>query len=326
MPAPRPLFVVASCLAVLAGSHVHAATPNGIAAVVNGKVITKTEVADAVAAQRQMILMRNQENPTQAQKEMAELDATALDSLIERELVLNEFKKMGGTIKPQYVDDDVNTLIREQFKGDRDAFVIELAKSGMTLKKFRELREKMIIVQVMRGKHGGGQAPPTPREVEEYYKVHQEKWRDKDMLKISTITIPKFSPEPGTSAAKQKQLAQEIRSKIVAGADFATMAKTYSQDSRAENGGEWDWMERKLMKPAMADTAFGLKDGGVSPLIEDETAYIIIYLDAKKLGSATPLEKIRGDIEKMITAERARGDIEKWVEGLKKKAVIRKME
>ena len=26
------------------------------------------------------------------------------------------------------------------------------------------------------------------------------------------------------------------------------MAKSYSQDSRAENGGEWDWMERKLMK------------------------------------------------------------------------------
>ena len=326
MPAPRLPIVVILCLAALAGSDVYAATPNGIAAVVNGKVITRTEVADAVAAQRQMILMRNQENPMQAQKEMMELDATALDSLIERELVLEEFKKMGGTIKAQYVDDDVNTLIREQFKGDREAFVVELAKSGMTVKKFRELREKMIIVQVMRGKHGGGQAPPTPREVEDYYRTHQEKWRDKDMLKISTITIPKFSPEPGTTAVKQKQLAEEIRSKIVAGADFATMAKTYSQDSRAENGGEWDWMERKLMKPAMADAAFALKDGGVSKLIEDEAAFIIIYLDAKKLGTVTPLEKVRQDIERMISAERSRNDVEKWVEGLKKKSVIRKMQ
>lgn len=326
MPASRLSLSLAASLALLSGQGAFAATPNGISAVVNGKVITRTEVADAVAAQRQMILMRNQENPMQAQKEMAELDATALDSLIERELILEEFKKMGGSIKSQYVDDDVNNLIREQFKGDRDAFVVELAKSGMTVKKFRELREKMIIVQVMRGKHGGSQSPPTPREVEEYYRAHQEKWRDKDMLKISTITIPKFSPEPGTTAAKQRQLAEEIRAKIVAGADFATMAKTYSQDSRAENGGEWDWMERKLMKPSMADAAFALKDGGVSKMIEDETAFIIIYLDAKKFGAVTPMEKVRGDIEKMITVERAKGDIEKWVEGLKKKAVIRKMQ
>ncbi|MDB6119865.1 MAG: PpiC-type peptidyl-prolyl cis-trans isomerase, partial [Verrucomicrobiaceae bacterium] len=237
---------------------------NGIAAIVNGKVITMSEVADAVAAQTQMIMLRNRDNPMQAQRELAELKTTALDSLIDRELVLAEFTKLGGTIKPQYVDDDINTLIREQFKGDRDGFVVELAKTGMTMKKFRELREKMIIVQVMRGKHGGHQAPPTPKQVEDYYKLHEDRWRDKDMLKISTITLPKFTSEAGSTPEKQRQLAEEIRAKVVAGADFGSMAKTYSQDSRAENKGEWDWMERKMMKPNMADAAFALKDGGVS--------------------------------------------------------------
>lgn len=323
MPALRSLLAVAACVTALSGFAAENAH-NGIAAVVNGKVITKSEVADAVAAQRQMIAMKFRDNPQQGMKEMAGLDATALDSLIERELILEEFAKVGGTIKPQYVDDDLNTLIREQFKGDRSAFVTELARSGMTVKKFRELREKMIIVQVMRGKHGGNQAPATPKQVEDFYHEHQEKWRDKDMLKISTITVPKFSAEAGSTPTKQKQLAEDIRNKIVAGSDFATMAKTYSQDSRAENGGEWDWMERKLMKPNMADAAFALKDGGVSKVIEDEAAFIIIYLDAKKPGNVTPLETVRGDIEKMISAERSKGDVEKWVDGLRKKAVIRK--
>ena len=323
MTALRSFSLVALCFLASVSSAAESAV-NGIAAVVNGKVITKSEVAEAVNAQRQMIMMRGRDNPMQMQRELADLQKTSLDSLIDRELVLGEFTKLGGTIKPQYVDDDINTLIREQFHGDRDNFVIELARTGMTMKKFRELREKMIIVQVMRSKHGGHLGPPTPKQVEEYYHEHEDRWRDKDMLKISTISIPKFTSEPGSSAGKQKKLAEEIRAKIVGGADFGSMAKTYSQDSRAENKGEWDWMERKLMKPTMADAAFALKEGGVSPVIEDEAAFIIIYLDSKKLGNVTPLEKVRGDVEKMINAEQGKGAVDEWLEGLRKKANIRK--
>ena len=217
-------LLLLAALGFAASPGLFAQSQNGIAAVVNGKVITRSEVADAVNAQRQMIMMRHRDNPLQAQREIAELDKTALDSLIDRELILAEFKKVGGTIKPQYVEDDINTLVREQFKGDRDTFVIELAKSGMTLKKFREMREKMIIVQVMRGKQGGSQPPPTPREVEDFYKNNADKFRDKDMIKIRTLTVPKFSGDAAATPEKQRQLAEEIRSKVIAGSDFATMA------------------------------------------------------------------------------------------------------
>ena len=302
------------------------AAGNGIAAVVNGTVITKSELNDAIGAQRQMIMMKNRDNPKQAEEELASLNRTALDSLIERQLILAEFKKSGGVIKPQYVEDDINNLIREQFKGDRDAFIVELAKSGMTIKKFKDLREKMIVVQVMRGKHGGNQVPPTPGEVESYYREHAAQWRDKDMIKISTITIPKFSSEASATPETQKALANELRSKVIAGSDFGSLAKTYSQDSRAESNGEWPWMETKALNPTMRGPALATKDGGVTPVIEDVAAYIIIYVDAKKLGDLPPLEKLRGDIEKMIRSERGKGDVDKWVESLKKKAVIRKFQ
>ncbi len=323
MTAARLVPFAALCLFASVSFAAESAT-NGIAAVVNGKVITKSEVAEAVAAQKPMIAMAYRDDPMKAQKMLDEVEKTALDSLIDRELVLAEFAKAGGSIKAQYVDDDINTLIREQFHGDRDSFVVELAKTGMTMKKFRELREKMIIVQVMRGKHGGRMTPPTPKQVEEYYHAHEDRWRDKDMLKISTISIPKATGEAGSTPAKQKKLADDIRAKIVAGADFGSMAKTYSQDSRAENKGEWDWMERKLMKPTLAEAAFSLKEGGVSPVIEDVSAYIIIYLDAKKPGNLTPLEKVRGDIEKMMSSEQGKGAVNEWLEGLRKKANIRR--
>jgi parvulin-like peptidyl-prolyl isomerase len=308
----------------LAGS-LPAQYSNGIAAVVNGKVITQSEVRDAIKAQEQMLAMQYREDIAGFQRAAAELRDSALDSLVERELILAEFKKIGGEIKQRYVDDDINSIIIESFKGDRDAFVTELAKTGMTMKKFRELREKMIVLQVMRGKFAQDVPPATPREVDEYYKENQSDWREGDLIKISTITIPRFSGEEGATPEKQKALAREIRGKVAGGADFATMAKTYSQDSKADNGGEWEWMERSQMKKSYGDAAFALGSGGLSQVIEDETAYVIITLDAKKYGTVAPLTELRDEIEKRILSDKAKSALDKWLEGLRRRAVIKKM-
>jgi parvulin-like peptidyl-prolyl isomerase len=322
----RLSLTLAVCyLSSLAATNAHAdSAANGIAAVVNGKVIVKSEYQDALQAQKQMIMMTHRDDLAGGQKAMAEAEAKALDSLVDRELILAEFAKAGGIIKPQYIDDDINTLVREQFKGDRDQFVIELAKSGMTMKKFRELREKMIVVQVMRGRHAGKQTPPTPKQVETYFHKHEENYRDKDMIKFSTISIAKFTTDAGATPEGQKKLAEEIRSKVIAGNDFATMAKTYSQDSKSTDGGDWGWMARKDMKPLMGDAAFAVKNGGVSGVISDDAAYIIIYVDTKKLGAVTPLDKVRTDIEKALMSEEAKSDLDQWLSSLRKAAVIRK--
>lgn len=298
---------------------------NGIAAVVNGNVITKSEVRDAVNAQEQMLRFQYQNDPATLQRELANLRATALDSLVDRELVLAEFKRLGAAIKSQWVDDDINGIVRESFKGDREAFVKELAQSGMTLKKFRDMREKMMIVQAMRGKQAAEQPPATPKEVEDFYKKNLAKWRSGDMIKISTITIAKFSGDPGATPESQKRMAQEIRSKLLKGADFATTARTYSQDSHAEDGGAWDWMAREQMKPSIANVAFNLKTGGLSEVIDDEAAYIIIACDAVKYGNAKPMAEVRDEIERAISAEKSKAVIDKWMEGLRRRAVIKKM-
>lgn len=316
-----------TCLAALLCSAVPAfsqSSSNGIAAIVNGNVITKSEVRDAVNAQEQMLRMQYQNDPATLQREMATLKATALDGLIDRELVLAEFKRMGAAIKSQWVDDDINGIIRESFKGNREAFVKELAESGMTLKKFRDMREKMMIVQAMRGKQAAEQPPATPAEVEAYYKKNVAKWRSGDMIKISTITVAKFSGEATATPASQKKMAQEIHSKLVKGADFATTAKTYSQDSHAEDGGAWDWMSREQMKPSIANVAFNLKTGGLSSVIDDEAAYIIIACDAIKYGNSKPMSEVRQEIERAISNEKSKTVIDKWMEGLRKKAVIKK--
>jgi len=318
-------FLTLSALCLLAAAPAGAqSTSNGIAAVVNGNPIMKSEVRDAVNAQEQILRFQLQDQPDVLQKELAQLRLNALDSLIDRELVLAEFKRLGASIKAQWVDDDINGIIRESFKGDRDAFIRELTSTGMTLKKFREMREKMMIVQAMRGKQAAEQPPATPKEVEDFYRKNIDTWRSGGMVKIRTITLSKFPGEAGVTVESQRKLADEIRARLTKGADFAGMAKTYSQDSKAEDGGSWDWMSREQMKTSIANVAFAMKTGEISPVLDDEAAYIIIACDAIRHGTAKPLGEVREEIERALSSEKSKAIIDKWMEGLRRKAVIKK--
>jgi parvulin-like peptidyl-prolyl isomerase len=322
---PSRIVLCFSGLLLSAGFAAGQTYSNGVAALVQGKPITRSEVRDTVKAQEQILMaMYGGTDPERMQREIAETRANALDALIDRELILIEFTKIGGVIKPQYVDDQINNIVREAFKGDRDALVAELAKAGMSIKKFRDMQEKNIIASVMRAKKTSNMAPATPKEVEEYYRKNVDKWRVGDQVKISTISIPKFTGEAGVTPESQKKLAQEIRSKLLKGSNFATLARAHSQDSRAEFGGAWEWMPRTELDPMIANTAMSLKTGGVSEVLDKETSYIIVACDAKKLGEAPGIEKVRGDIQKMIQQEKSKKAIDEWMAQLRKKAVIRK--
>lgn len=315
------LAVVLATFAALAGSNLRAES-YGILATVNGKPIISSEVREAVQAQEQLIRMQIKD-PNLAAARVAELKSSALYALIERQLVLSEFEKLGGTIKPQYVDDDINNIIRESFEGNREKFLYELAKSNMTIKKFRDQREKMMVVSVLRARQVKDLPPPTPAQVEAFYRKNAEKFQDKGYIKFSTITIPKYPVgDVNASPESQKKLAEEIRTKIANGADFAQMAKTYSQDSRAEQGGDWGLQDRDSLSEAIASVAFALKPGTVSKVVDVDVSYMIIYCESKQAGNQQPLDKVRPQIEKFISAEMGREAVNRWLSSLAAKAVI----
>ena len=301
-----------------------AVSDDSIVAMVNGRLIFKADLKKTIESQQSALRYRYRDNSKQLEIELKDIEHKALDSLIDRELILQEFTKLGGAIKPKYVEEDINAIIKEQFKGDREKFEAELAKSGMTLKTFHELREKMIIVQVMRSKQGSKLPAPTDVEVEDYFKAHEANWRGTDKVKIRTITIPKYTTEAGSTPEKQKQLFEEIVAKVTGGADFADTAKKYSKDSRADKGGEWDWMEMKALNPKMRETVASLAPGKVSVFVDADSAYLLIAVRGKKAGEAPSLDDTRTEIEKKIKAERTSAAAEKWLAELRSKANIRR--
>ncbi len=298
---------------------------NGIAATVNGEVVTKAEVAGAVMTQTQLWLFQNQmASPAQRDAEIAKIKAAALKDLVDRKLILAEFKKKGGVIKRQYIDQAVDKIILERFKGDRQKFNEELQKSGLTFPDFRKIQAEQITVGAMRSQNSGDRIMVnTPKEREEAYRKHRDQFATDSFVKLRMISIPKQTVEGAKSTAAQRALVDEIQKKLADGADFATMAKTYSQDSFATDGGNVGTIGKDVLNEKLTDIAFNLEPRKVSEVIDDGADWRLLYVDAKQEGKTPPLSEVMDQVDKLVTQEKRQAIVENWLKRLRKDADVR---
>ena len=119
---------------------------------------------------------------------------------------------------------------------------------------------------------------------------------------IKVAHVMKMFPKQASeeTIAKLKLTADSIWMKATSGADFAELAKKYSDDKQsAVNGGVMNFFTPTNMVPSFAEAAFALKkDGDISPVIRTPYGWHIIK--RIELRAQQPLEKMRTDLESKI--------------------------
>lgn len=318
-----------SCLAIVGALQTAAVLPvqaasNGIVVVVNGRPVLKSEVDDLMKAS-QMAIVRQATSQEQLNAELAKLRAKVLESLIDQELVLKEFEPFAAGANAK-VEASANESIRKQFvegmfKGDRKKFLAELSASGISYKKFFELQKKNIIVEMMRGQFARPDSPfITGEEKEAYLKKHAAQFRVGGKLKLWSITIP--GVVPGRTPAQQMALAKEVRSSVAGGADFASLAKTHSADSKSADGGSWGWVEQKDLATPFWPVVSKLEAGKVSDVVPMGDSLYIFWVEAREEGKLKPRAEIDAEVEKRVQIEKRQNAYDAWLKKLRRKASI----
>ncbi len=292
---------------------------DGIAAVVNDDVITYSQVR-ALSGPREKLL-RSQFNGDELATKIKEARKAALDDLIDRQLILQSFKKENFQIPDHFIEGKLHEIIREDFGGDRNTFIKTLEAQNFTLGEFKKMETERMIVQAMRGKNAKPNTVISPAKVEEYYKEHQADFTAKEEIKLRLIMIPSHANESG--AAAQKAMAEEIVAKLANGAEFDRMAQIYSEDSSRELGGDWGWIERKTLAGPLEKAAFKLAPGKVSGIVEFSGNYYILKVEDKHGGATRALAEVRTEIEKKLLQQQAQELQEQWLASLRSKAFIR---
>ena len=187
---------------------------DGIAAVVNDKVITYVQINQQVA-ETEKVLRQNLQGEELFQR-VKEAKLNVLRALIERELIIQDFKTMGGFIPDTYTNERINDIIRDQYGGDRVAFIKTLYERGVTMQKYRDEIKDNAVVGYMRNKNVVQTVLVSPYQIEQYYQQNLRLFQQDEQIKVSTIVLRKSLfpvPERRTPTASRSPTIRRRKSR-----------------------------------------------------------------------------------------------------------------
>lgn len=311
------LFLVAVSMTG-AGSLLHGQPANSILAVVHDSVITRLEVERSLLDVEVELRRQYRNQPQVYYQKLTEARSESLEQLLERKLILHEFATAGYVLPESVIDEFVKERLQSLAGGDPVTLTKTLQAQGLTRERWRQRIRDDFIVSQMRIKNIQSEIIISPYKIETYYLSHQDEYKMADQVKLRMIVL---NTPAGTDVESSRKLAQEIAAKIKDGAAFTEMAAVYSQGRNP--GGDWGWIERKVLRPELADVAFALKSGDLSGVVETPEAFYLMLVEDKRTAHVRPLSEVRDEIERtMLTAERSRLQ-KQWIERLRKKTFVR---
>jgi peptidyl-prolyl cis-trans isomerase C len=139
--------------------------------------------------------------------------------------------------------------------------------------------------------------PVSEQALEQLYEKGKPDFEEVHIRQIlirtqSSILSETSSPtRPPLSEADARKKLEDVRQKILAGADFAQMARKNSDDTAtAPSGGDLGYVSRRTVVPPVADAAFSLASGQVSEVIPTPYGMDLIKVEGKRTRS---LEEVR---------------------------------
>lgn len=180
------------------------------------------------------------------------------------------------------VDNRINESI--QAFGSREALEQMYGRSVSQMRENlkKQYREQMMADEVRQKLTTDVKA--TPAEVREYFKNVPNDSLPFIPTQVEVRIITSVPEVPRAEVERIENKLREYARRVNSGeADFSTLAKFYSEDGSARNGGELGYMGRNQLVPEFANVAFTLNDPKkVSKIVRSEYGYHIIQLIDKK--------------------------------------------
>lgn len=241
---------------------------DGVVAIVGTRIVLKSDVEtqalqysdnnDAQAVRCQVLegLLTQKLLVTQALVDSIEVTDDEIETELDRRI--RYFSNMAGGLQKleEYYGKSV-VEIKEEFRSDiREQMLAQRAQQEIT----KDLKVTPAEVRTFFNS--------IPTDSLPYYNAEVE---------VGEIVInPEVSPEV---KALSKEKIDEIRSRIIAGEDFAKLASLYSEDGTRDLGGELGFTNRGELDPAFEAAAYSLKKpGDVSEVVESSFGYHVIQL------------------------------------------------
>ena len=260
-----------------------------IVAVVNKDVITSTELSDAVAgAQRQL---RRQGTPL---PDRGLLERQMLERLILDKAQIQLAKDKGIRVDELQLDRAVQRVAQNNKMTLAD-FRRALEADGVLFQSFREDLREQILLSRLREREVDDRVQVSDTEIDLFLAESAVKPDTRVEYQVSHILVrvPEQATPERVEAARGR--AQKALNEARVGADFASLAASYSDAPDALQGGALGWRSHDRL-PELFSTALSLmQPGAVSEVLRSPAGFHILKLNARRgtAGEGAPMAQTR---------------------------------
>jgi peptidyl-prolyl cis-trans isomerase D len=139
----------------------------------------------------------------------------------------------------------------------------------------------------------GGPPKVSDADIQRYYNEHQKDFQVPEEVQVRHILIKVPAKADAKTVAAAQAKAQDVLNQLQHGANFAALAKKYSDDPGSKDqGGELGFIQHGATVPEFDRTAFSLKPGQTSGIIRTQFGFHILQVEAKQPAHEKPVEEV----------------------------------
>ena len=272
--AKKGRYFLAAAILIILGVLLYFSFKEEPAAAVGGKEITQQEFQD------ELVKLYGEET---------------LYTMISNKIIEMEADKKKIKITDKEIEQEIAALA-ESYGGEEN-FRQQLEDSGSDMDEMeKQVKQYLQTVKLVEPR-----ITITDEEISNYFKENKDSFAQEEQVEASHILVDK------------KSEAEKIAKQLKDGGDFAELAKKYSTDTSAEEGGKLGFFGRGEMVAEFEKAAFALKKGEISEIVKSEHGYHIIKVTDKKAAKKANLEDSRAEIEKTLKNERIQTEYTAWM-------------
>jgi len=306
------LFVVLSLPAASLAEQI-----DGIAVIVNDDPITNYEVGKEQGDMEKALAG----NPAKKTVDDGQLREAALNSLINKKLITQKIKELDIKISDEEIKQAIED-IKKQNNISQETLVAALNSQGISYEQYKaQLREQLerlrLISQEVRSK-----IQITEKEVRDFYSANPEKFKKEESFRARLITLKIPADASPEQRKRLTEKASAIFTEAKSGKNFEELARKYSDDPSAKEGGDLGTFKKGEMLPEFEAALMKLQPGEVGEPFATQSGIHIVKLEERSQVEGQSYEKVRREIEDILYKKKSEERFNQWLAELRKNAAI----
>ncbi len=296
-----------------------AAVIDGIAATVNGEVITLLDLEKAGK------IRVEQELRTTLKRERAKAKRDVLRSVLDQLILRTLQTQRAAELRLAVSEKEVGTAIENIMKGNsltEEMLVRALTEQGITMEAYREQISEQILFSKLMQQEIRARITVTPEEIESYYRDHEQDYFKPERIRVRHLLI-KVGQEAG---AEELQAAREkidgILVQFQGGEDFVDLIRTHSPGTIQGDESLSGWLKHGEFLKELEDVAFSLPVGEVSDPIQSQAGFHLLQVAEKEEASQLAMETVGDSIKEKLLREKMKVDHGEWLREMRENAQV----